>query len=327
MIGFLVLNALILGFHVDDLRKVALQAGVHGDIAPPANALMDHERERARADLAAVPGTVPPTRRAMAAAAEVAWRIHGKDKRASGGSFVRHLAAVGAMMYEAFQTLNVEGFMISDSDIEECVSAAFTHDATEDTNKKRSRSYLEGISDHTGEIFSPLEIRYIFMETGHPHGNEVAHSLLLLTRITSPAGAKLEYMPYIRRGLPDLLFRLVKSADLQHNIIDPKPTNDEKAAQKVAHKQELYRSAATYIRGEAPDSRQAAAKIAAPSERAAEPREEAEPNAKTLKRQAWEVRYHQIIAGITLEQVPHLVNQLGTYIYGDNIPQRWKELF
>ncbi|MGI0134686.1 MAG: hypothetical protein ACREBW_06995, partial [Candidatus Micrarchaeaceae archaeon] len=160
------------------------------------------------------------------------------------------------------------------------------------------------------QAFSPLEVRYVCMATDSPYGDDVAYSLYMLTRHKLPG--RLEYLPYVRRGLPDIGFRVAKSADLQHNTVDPRPITSEAVALKVAEKNVLYEAAKLLVRDESSAS--------TPLQDANVPQNDGRT---AIPSPPWEARYHELITATSSEQLPGMVAALGTYIYGAGLPAHW----
>lgn len=306
------IDGMMSGMRPEAMRTILHRLDTYNYVAPRVNQAMDIVRTMAGEDAAALPETVRSDRRTLATADHTAWRVHGQQIRDSGGPYYRHPQAVTAMALYAFAQLRREGYEIPDEQVDAHLTTCFTHDAAEDTN--RSRRYFDGPLLAKMLAFSPLEVRYVCMATDNPHGDDVAYSLYMLTRHKLPG--RLEYLPYVRRGLHDVGFRVAKSADLQHNNdIDPRPITSEtseETKQEIADKRALYEVAKQIVRTFDPN---------VPSEGVAVLKNE---KGEVTQNPSWEARYHELIAGVTADQLPNMVAALGAYIYGADLPAHWQ---
>ncbi|HEU4966303.1 MAG TPA: hypothetical protein VFT53_02370 [Candidatus Saccharimonadales bacterium] len=306
------IDGMMSGMRPEAMRTILHRLDAYNYVAPRVNQAMDIVRTMAEEDVAALPETIRSDRRTLATADHIAWRVHGQQIRDSGGPYYKHPQAVTAMALHAFAQLRREGYEIPDDQVDAHLTTCFTHDAAEDTN--RSRRYFDGPLLAKMLAFSPLEVRYVCMATDNPYGDDVAYSLYMLTRHKLPG--RLGYLPYVRRGLHDIGFRVAKSADLQHNNdIDPRPITSEtseETKQKIADKRALYEVVKQIVRAFNPN---------APSEGVAVPVNE---KGEVAQNPPWEARYHDLIAGVTADQLPGMVAALGTYIYGADLPAHWQ---
>jgi len=303
-----VIDGMVSGMRPGGMRAMLHGLAAYNFVAPEANKAMDIVRDMAAADIAALPETVRPDRLTLATTDHIAWRVHGNQMRDSGGSYYKHPLTVGAISFAAFQRLRHEGYTISDDEIHARIATCLTHDAAEDTN--RSRRYFDTPLTTETHVFSPLEVRYVCMATNNPHGDDVAFSLYMLTRHKLPG--RLDYLPYVHRGLHDLGFRITKSADLQHNSVDPRPITSPAIARKVAEKNLLYDEAKWLVRTFDPNIPPQGVIVSK------------DADDSPIQNPAWEARYHQLVADTTADQLPHMVAALGEYIYGTNLPAHWQ---
>jgi hypothetical protein len=310
-------HALEVGIPTEELRALARRTETYDIVAPRANNLLDRERCLAEADLAAVAERVPRNRWALAAADGIGVRVHGPlPARKNGAPAYTHPQRVASMTFCRLTQLQQEGYPITDAQIEAHTITSLLHDTVEDSTRQALYNQ-DAFSPHPNG-FSPKEIYYVLHATDNPYARIVEKSLFLLTRRKELTGVKtLEYIPYVKRGLPYASFRPAKRSDLQdNNVLDRKQGSTENERTKIAKKQALYDEGIHLIETYDP----------------AHPEEGVEPICTKKKgilipKPLWEARYHQLIAETTNEELPGMIARLAHHIYGDNPPDHWRSLF
>ncbi len=172
-----------------------------------------------------------------------AHHIDQQQLRKTGRPYYHHPLEVAAMTLRALTALEVDGHLINDAFKQKCVFEALVHDITED----QAHPHKRGDSDYK-PLFSPLTVHYVHQLADNPWADSAAET----TRLLEHANFKKEPWAenreqYIARGIVGLGWRLIKSADMTHNLQEPKPVTVPKQQVKWSQAKTNYKHALELI--------------------------------------------------------------------------------
>jgi hypothetical protein len=134
-------------------------------------------------------------------------------RRTSGRDYYSHPLEVAKIISLADQ--RSQG--LEPEQLDRLLFLAYCHDAFEVTFPNGQGTFLR-----SPIVVSPLVVSEFLKSTGDAEHEDMANSLMLLSKPIGPGG-KMPYLKYIKRGIPDPRYVIDKLADRQHNaVIEPK---------------------------------------------------------------------------------------------------------
>ena len=250
----------------------------------------DEARRHAEALFNATDSTLPDRIRVLHALYAIANFIHGKEIRDAGTTYLDHVMRSTALSYHGLTAVQHESTMVTDELIFATVTATLMHDAGE----KAIYTTEPFKPDAPFAKFTPLSVRHLLEGIHNAHAVAVAHSIRRATHYPKDEIWTPDYATYIWLGTIELIFRLLKFADIHDNRhIEPKPVNkaNPKSKGAIAKRNLDYDAALFELRYPRPL-----------------------PNEKMPLVAIWLTHYFDRVAAVSKGQMPALRQNLSDYL-------------